>query len=161
MFKKVLLIVSMLMLVLAIGTPIASADGGDEDDEEVVVENCLFYNEDEDVTVPGYCDGRLNTFDILQPVAIYYSFDTVTAWDDDGNPYATNAVTGVEVWVPDAEGVGQLGLRVPVDEITAAFAATGDVVQIAAANGITLSYLPAGHLLWVAVPGYNFTWEAW
>jgi hypothetical protein len=153
MFKKIWLIVLVGTLVVIAGA--ASVFAGDDS-----TESCTFYNEDEGVTVPGYCDGRINAFDIAQPVAIYYSYDTVQALDDEGSTYLTDVVSGIELWTIDADGNGQLALWVPLANITPAFSATTDV-QIAAAHGITLNYSPAAHAFWVTAPGYSFSWETW
>jgi hypothetical protein len=154
MFKKMLLIVSVFAFVLAFGATAAFA--GDDDAGDCP----LVYSEDYGIWVPGYCDGRINAFDIAQPVAIYYSYDTVQALDDDGNAYTTNVVSGIELWVIDAEGTGQLVVWAHLPEIEQAFSATADV-QIAAADGVTLNYSPSTHMFWVTAPGYSFSWEAW
>ncbi|GAB4415003.1 MAG: hypothetical protein Kow00106_10340 [Anaerolineae bacterium] len=153
MFKKVWLTAMVVAVVSLLGAASVFADGDDS-------QGCMFYNEDEDVWVAGFCDGRLNAFDIAQPVAIYYSYDAVLATDEDGNPYWTDVVDAIEVWAIDSEGVGQLALRVPVSQIAPALSATSDV-QIAAVNGITLNYSPSANAFWVTAPGYSFTWEAW
>lgn len=153
MFKKVWFTALAVVAVSVLGAASAFADGDE-------TSGCMFYNEDEDVWIAGYCDGRLNAFDIAQPVAIYYSYDTVLATDEDGNPYWTDVVDAIEIWVIDSEGVGQLALRVPAAQIAPAFNAISDV-QIAAVNGITLNYSPSADAFWVTAPGYSFVWEAW
>jgi hypothetical protein len=72
MFKKVWFVAMVVAVVSLLGAASVFADGDDS-------QGCMFYNEDEDVWVAGFCDGRLNAFDIAQPVAIYYSYDTVAA----------------------------------------------------------------------------------
>jgi hypothetical protein len=153
MFKKAGLILSIGVLVCVLGA--ASALASDASGEI-----CTFYNADEGVTVSGYCDGRINAFDIAQPVAIYYSYDTVQAVNDEGNTYLTDVISGIELWSIDADGNGQLALSVPLASITPAFSATSNA-QIAAANGLSLNYSPAAHAFWVTAPGYSFSWEAW
>jgi hypothetical protein len=155
MFKKVWLIVSVCALVFVFGATNVFAAGA-----EPTAGICQFYNADEDMTVPGYCDGRINAFDIDQPVAIYYTYDTVQVLDDDGSAYSTDAVSGIELWAIDADGTGQLAMWVPLANITPAFGATSNV-QIASAQGIALNYSPSANAFWVTAPGYSFAWEAW
>jgi hypothetical protein len=153
MFKKIWLVVLVGALVLMVGAVNVFADGDS-------TAGCTFYNEDEGVTVVGYCDGRINAFDIAQPVAIYYSYDTVQALDDEGNTYLTDVVSGIELWAIDADGNGQRAMWVPLANITPAFSASSDV-QIAAAHGMSLNYSPSAHAFWVTAPGYSFAWQAW
>jgi len=154
MFKKIWLVALVSVLGLVGGVSNAFAD----DDSTT---GCVFYNEDEGVPVIGYCDGRINAFDIAQSVAIYYRYETVSALDDEGNTYLTDVVSGIELWAIDADGNGHLALWVPRASITSAFSASHDV-QIAAANGLTLNYSPSAHAFWVTGPGgYSFVWEAW
>jgi hypothetical protein len=144
-FKKVLFIACALALTLALGAAAAYADGG----------------EDEEKPLLGFDDGRLNAFDFAQPVAVYYSYDSKQLVDDDGNPYWADVVDGIELWAADSDGIGQLVLYAPIESIEAALA-SGVGTQIAAANGYTLSYLPATNMFCITTPTwYTFTWEAW
>ena len=154
MFKKVSLIVSVCALVFVFGAANVFAD------DSSAAQSCMFYNADYGTTVAGFCDGRINAFDMTEPVAIYYSYDTVQAVDDDGNAYWADVIGGIEVWAIDGDGVGQPVMSVPLTQITPALSATSDV-QIAAANGITLNYSPSANAFWVTAPGYSFAWEAW
>ncbi len=155
MSKKVLLMASVLVIVFAFGATSVLA----EDDE---TEACPpVYSEEYDTWVSAYyCDGRLNAFDMMQPVAIYYTYDTAQVLDDDGNWTWTDVVTGIALWSVDADSNGQLALWVPKADIVSAFSAASDV-QIATAHGIALNYSPSAAALWVTAPGYTFAWEPW
>ncbi len=160
MFKKMGLMVSVCALVFGFGASHVFASGGDK-------ELCLFQaeaeeegEEEEAAEVPGYCDGRINTFDIAQPVAIYYTYETVQRLDDHGNAYLTDVVSGIELWAIDEESNGHLVLRVPLADLEEAFEADSDV-EIASAEGITLSYSPSTEEFTVTAPGYSFSWEPW
>lgn len=155
MSKKMLLVASVFVIVFAFGATSVLAD-----DEETKA--CPpVYSEDYDIWVSAYfCDGRLNAFDLMEPVAIYYTHDSAQVLDDDGNWVWTEVVSGIALWSVDADSNGQLALWVPAADVVAAFSATSDV-QIAAAQGITLNYSPSGDMLWVTAPGYSFVWEPW
>lgn len=169
MFKKFMLIVTAFALVLAFGAANAFAEDEAKDPACPGV-----YNEDEETWVYAYyCDGRLNAFDMMQSVAIYYdhtaepTWNLVTTEDEDGEEVQvweeqmTEVVSAIHIWAIDADGNGQLALYVPVAQIEAAFSATAPV-QIASANGIALNYTPASHTFTVTAPdGYSFTWDAW
>ncbi|MCC7208886.1 MAG: hypothetical protein IT323_16370 [Anaerolineae bacterium] len=119
------------------------------------------YSEEYDVWVEsGYCDGRLNAFDIDQPVAIYYAREAEQFVDDAGNPYTGDAIIGVEFWTIDSSGQGQLAMWVPVEDVEAAFGSATDV-QIASQNGVTLSYSPSGDVLTATMGSYSFSWNIW
>jgi hypothetical protein len=151
MSKKLVLVLSVLALVLAFGAVNVFADDGTTPRP--------VYNADEDVWTSGYADGRLNAYDIAQPVAVYYTYETVTAWDSDGEAYLTNVVTSLQLWAIDGDGVGQMALSVPAAQLNAAVAA-GQNVQIAAANGYAVNYSASGYFWMTAPSGYSFTWEA-
>lgn len=108
----------------------------------------------------GYCDERLNAFDVDQPVAIYYAREAQQFADDDGNAYIADAITGVEFWTIDSNGQGQLALWVPVEQIEAVFSSASDV-QIAAQNGVTLTYSPSADALSATMGSYTFSWNVW
>jgi len=154
MYKKVLFIVAVCVFVLSSGAVNVFAAEGDSAD-------CQFYNADEDVWVPGYCDGRINALDIDQTVAIYYDYETVQALDSNGFPYTTNAVSEIQLWAVDGDNVGHPVLLVSDEAINAAMASTS-TVQVASHNGYTLNYAPATNTFWITAPdGYSFTWAAW
>lgn len=156
MFKKGLLIVAVFMLVAAFGAANVFAA-----DTSTANSSCpLVYNSDTGTWVANFCDGRINAFDMTEPVAIYYSYNTIQAVDSSGSTYLTNVVSGINLWTINSNSVGQLALSVPLSQITPAFSAAHDV-QIAAANGLTLNYSPSSHMFLVTAPGYSFSWEAW
>ena len=151
MSKKLVLVLTVLALVLSFGAVNVFADGG-TDPHQV-------YVPDDGIWTSAYTDGRLNAYDINQPVAVYYTYNTVTAWDSDGVAYATNVVSGLQLWAIDGNGVGQMALNVPAAQLNAAVAA-GQNVQIAASNGYTVNYSATGYF-WISSPsGYSFTWAA-
>jgi len=170
MLTKKCWFVFVLIAVLAFGvvTVFAGEDSTDEDQCPGV------YNEDEETWVYNYfCDGRLNSWDLTQPVAIYYDTTAVPVWnlvtteDEEGEEVEkmeqqmAEVVSAIHVWSVDAKGNGQMALYVPVAQIEPALSATAPV-EIAAANGITLSYSPAVNMFTVTAPnGYVFTWEKW
>jgi len=161
MVKKVLLIVSVCALVAVFGAANVFADDGEDECPPT-------YNEDLGVWVNGYCDGRLNAFDIVQSVAVYYDHAVVTTStlkeDEDGEEYweqsAEEVISAIDVWGVTADGVGYQALVVPAAAVEAAKLAGVDAV-LGSAHGITLGYSPSGYL-WVSGPdGYTFVWEAW
>ena len=152
MVKKTVLVITMLAVVLVSGALSAFADDPDT--------ACQINSADEGVTVAAYCDGRINAFDIAQPVAIYYTFEDAEAINDDGEAYLTQIVTGIELWGIDGDSNGYLALWVGIDEINAALASDVNV-QLGAAYGLTLTYVPAVNMFWVTAPGYSFSWDAW
>ena len=154
MTKKGLLTISLLIALLALGAVSVLADDAPTDNM------CPMYSEDDETTVMGYCDGRINATDIVQPVAIYYDYETVMGWDDD-DECATykDVVCGIELWEISSESVGQLVLHVGMDVVGPALTSTTDL-QLASANGYTVNYSGTGYF-WVTAPnGYTFTWKA-
>ena len=154
MSKRGLLTITLLIALLAFGAASALAEDTSGDTM------CPMYSEDDDMTVMGYCDGRINATDIVQPVAIYYDYETIKGWDDD-DECATykDVVCGIELWAISSESVGQLVLNVGMDVIGPALMSTTDM-QLASANGYTVNYSATGYF-WVTAPnGYTFTWKA-
>jgi hypothetical protein len=149
---KSVLLVSILAMVLVGGAISVFA--------EEPVPNCQITNTDEGLTVPAYCDGRINAFDIAQPVAIFYTVEDTEAINDDGEAYTTQQITGIEVWGVDGDSNGYLALWVGIDAINAALVSDGNV-QLGSAYGVTLTYVPAVEMFWVTAPGYDFTWDVW
>ena len=156
MFKKMLLMVSALVLVATFGTAnVFAKETPVEETSTVSSQDCLPLFD-----TAYYCDGRLNAFDIMQSVAVYYEYTSVQHWDADGNEYWTDEVSAIEVWVVGSDSVGQLALLVPASKFAPAFSATKDV-QIASAQGVTLNYSPSSDAFWVTGPdGYTFVWDA-
>lgn len=155
MSKKSVFAIALFALVLAVAGSALTVQAASES------QTCpSVYNDDEGVWVQGiYCDGRLNAFDVDQPVAIYYAREAQQFVDDDGNAYTGDAIVGIEFWAIDSTGQGQLALWVPVEQVKAALNSTSDV-QIASQNGISLSYSPAVNALTATMGSYTFTWDA-
>jgi len=155
MLKKVLLVTVLVVVVCSFGAINVFAS-----DESPNV--CQMYNADEGLTVPGYCDGRLNATDIDQPVAVYYTYDKVQAYDSNGNGYLTDAISGIQLWAVGDNSNGYQVLNVPLAQITSVISGATQNVQIAANGEYTLNYSPAGDAFWITGPdGYSFVWEAW
>lgn len=158
MFKKFMLVAVVVAVMMGIGGTAVFAD----DDE-----GCPpVYSEDYDVWVYGFCDGRINAFDMTQSAAIYYTYTAEATvnkiTDEDGNVTyensSTDVVSGVDIWTVNSDSEGQRALYVPVETIDAAIAAGVDAV-IAQGNGVSLNYSAWG-ALWISAPGgYTFTWE--
>jgi hypothetical protein len=162
MFKKVMLVAVVIAVLMGIGGTAVFADDG---------ASCpATYSEDTGTYVQGFCDGRVNAFDMTASAVVYYDYKTVatvnTVTDADGTitgyvDSTADVVSAVEIWVIDGDGVGQPALTVPVETINAAIARGADA-QIAAGNGVSLNYSAWG-ALWISAPGgYTFAWEpAW
>ncbi|MBI5960589.1 MAG: hypothetical protein HY866_17755 [Chloroflexi bacterium] len=156
MFKKISLMLTVFALMFVFAAPNVFAD-------DTETEGCVpIYDEDTDSYITAYfCDGRLNAFDMTEPIAIYYNYGTGQAIDDNGYPYTVEVVDSISIWAIDGDGVGQPVLNVPASQITPALSATSDV-QIASGNGVTLNYSPSADAFWVtAWTGYSFAWSAW
>ena len=162
MVRKVMLIAAVLVMVLAFGAAGVLASGDSN--------TCApIYNADEDVWVSAYyCDGRLNAFDIDQPFAVYYDYETVTRptlrENADGAEYwedtPVSVISAIEIWSIDADSAGHPVLTIPASAVEAAKSAGVDTV-LGSAAGITVNYSASGHL-WATGPnGYTFTWAAW
>jgi len=162
MFKKVMLAAVVIAVVMGLGGTAAFADDGG---------GCpATYSEDYGTYVQGFCDGRVNAFDMTASAVVYYDYKTIatvnTITDADGTitgyeDSTADVVSAVEIWVIDGDGIGQPALTVPVETINAAIARGVDA-QIAAGNGVSLNYSAWG-ALWISAPGgYTFSWElAW
>lgn len=163
MVRKITLILSALTLLLALGAINIFA----EDDDETSTPCPLVYDADSDTWTSAYfCDGRLNAFELLQSVAVYYEYTAVPVWveitgEDDATVWEqqmTEVVDAITVWAIDVNGVGQKALSVPYSAVSAAIAAGTDAV-IAQGDGVELGVSSDG-ALWVTGPdGYHFTWD--
>ncbi len=108
-----------------------------------------------------FCDGRINNYDMTESVAVYYTRSVVQSYDDDGVPYWTEQIDGIQLWGIDGDSVGQLVLNVPLSRIESAMLSSQDV-QIAANGAYSLNYSPSSNSFWVTGPnGYSFSWTAW
>lgn len=163
MFKKVTLILSVIAL-LAFGAVhvFADSDSGDASACPAV------YDENSGTWTSAYiCDGRLNSFDLMAPVAVYYRYTNVPVQvettDADGNTVVeqqmNQVVSAISVWAIDGDGVGQEALVVPISTVSAIVMA-GNSAIIAQQNGLTLGYSANGYLYLNAYNGYTFYWEA-
>jgi hypothetical protein len=141
MTTKKLLICLMLAaaLTLAIGLTVASAGG----DERTI----------------SYCAGCINGCDCARPVAVYYDYDTVEKYDDDGNLIQWRETTAVTLWGIDKDSNGHLELYVTVDDLVNAAALNGGWAEFEH-NGFVLGYSDTGWL-WAKAPGgYEYMWQA-
>lgn len=162
MFKKITLILSVIAL-LAFGAVNVFADSDD-----ALPPACPpVYDEDSDFWTSAYfCDGRLNSFDLMAQAAVYYRYADVPVWvettDDDGETVyeqqMTQEVSAISVWAIDSNGVGQEAMLVPMSSVSPAIA-SGVSAIIAQQNGITLGYSASGYLYITTLGGYTFAWE--
>lgn len=111
--------------------------------------------------VAMFCDGRLNGADMTQSVAIYYTRSLMEAKNSDGSSYWTNGITGIELWAVGSNGVGQLALHVPLNQITEVMQNATTDTQIAANGAYTLNYSPSSKYFWATGPNYSYAWKAW
>lgn len=157
MSRKSVFAVALVAIVLAtVGSALPAQAAGEPNQVCPAV-----YNPDQRVWVEGvYCDGRLNAFDVDQPVAIFYARQPERVVDDKGRAYITDAIVGIEFWTVNANGQGQLAMWVPVDDVESAFDSASDV-EVASQNGVTLRYSPAANALTAALGSYAFTWKVW
>jgi hypothetical protein len=102
---------------------------------------------DEDPS-PAFSDGRMNSFDVAAPVAVY-----VVGYDE-GN--------GLDFWTPTGfEGAGELSLRVTGDDIAKVDANPESATLIASAENGTVSLyrLPDGSFQVLANAGTSGTYS--
>ncbi len=162
MIKKITLILSVTA-VLALGGVHVYADS----DDNLPPACPAVYDEESGTWTAAYiCDGRLNSFDLTAPVAVYYRRADVPEWvattDEDGETVyeqrMTQEISAISVWAIDGNGVGQEAMLVPMSEVSAAIA-SGASTLIAQQNGITLGYSASGYLYIATLGGYTFAWE--
>ena len=122
-----------------------------------------------------YTDGRLNQWDLIAPVAVYYTSMMLPEVDESGIPILladgreniVNTVVSLDLWGlhPDTGNIDHL-INVPLDELHAmATAATGPG-EIVSALGYQVGYAPDfGGWYWVSAPPdaegnvYMFKWQ--
>lgn len=133
MLKKFLfLTVTAMMLVLSVG--VASA-GGIE-------------------------DGRINSYDVAAPVAIYYSYGDGYVENEDGELEATEVITGIELWVVTSSGNGVKVLSATTAQIEKAVsAAKTDEVKIVSGSGFSINYNTDTEEFYVTGANYVFAWD--
>jgi hypothetical protein len=105
-----------------------------------------------------FCDKRLNAFDMMAPVVLYYHWKTGQLLDAKGKPYTANVVDGIEIWAVNSLSVGQMVGYVSSDKIKEAINAGQDAVLFDE-NGVVLGY-SASKNFWVSAPGYKFNWKS-
>lgn len=148
MLKRVSLVLSVLMLAALAGTVLAD-DGSD---------GTFKTTHDGDELVGSYTDGRINAYEVVSPVAIYYTYgpEYVTA---DGS--RVHDINGIQVLtVNQANGEGTEAFSVSLPDIQKAIAdAAGKDVVVASGSGYTLNHSASGWY-WLTGPNdYSFTWS--
>ena len=162
MSKIVLVALVILALFLSIGTVAAQDDG-----------IRIITDEETDIPVPIFTDGRLNAADIGAPVVIYYNWEKRPVLDENGRQvwgkygdlFYEDVVTGIDVLSINLEtGLVQGALHVSADEISQMVEEAGSVDCCLAENGpISLHYSQSGRF-WVEAPEregktYTFQWQ--
>lgn len=158
MFKKSVLAGMLLVAALSVSAiGIAAADGGDKEDAPLVQ-----VWDDEMGWVAVFGDGRINHVDMTASTVAYYDTAPQLITNDEGETVWQDVIVGLELWTVDPDtSVGQLALYVPVSAIEAAMGAAGEV-QVAAGNGVALTYAPDTDAFTLTGPnGYTFTWSCW
>lgn len=102
-------------------------------------------------------DGRINSWEVAAPVAIYYTHNTV--FDDNGNPVPE--VTGIELLdIQPETNNGEMVLNASVDDLQTLVDGSADYLE---ASGYKLYYKDGSFT--VVAPAdyegkvYSFTWE--
>ncbi len=146
MFKRVCLLIVMVVLVAFAGSVGAQEDPGYPFDTTHVG----------DLQVGFFTDGRVNAYQVAAPVAIYYSYSPPRLTSDGST---VRDVNGIELWTI-SDGIGQKAVSLPLTDIKATVTAAKEAdALLASSAGFTLNHSPSGYY-WVSGPsGYNFTWS--
>ena len=169
MFRRVLALLMILTLLFTVGVVIAAEDEGPgpHNDVHTVID------EDTDIPVPMFQDGRLNGADIAAPVVIFYKTEPVPVLDENGNQmwgehgglYFQDKITGIQVLTMNLQtGVIDGALEVSLDELkNMVGAAGGKDCCVGEKGAVSLHYSDSGWF-WVQAPDrdgktYTFQWE--
>ena len=157
MLRKSLLLLAIMALLLT-SASVVLAQGGKLID---------IYDEDADVWLPKFDDGRVNALDIDAPVAIFYDREAVVKLDENGDwvwdqdmIVFEDVVVSLELWarLPGHETF-QLISCCPIDELNATVNAATEDLILMQRDGYTFGYSVSGYF-WVTGPdGYYFYWE--
>ena len=156
MSKKLVLVLTMVLMLVFVSS-IAFAGGATDEGDDCDPGHVW----DEDMgCVAVFEDGRLNAFDMIATAVGYLDVKECITVNTDDDLEWDCIVQGLEIWVIDGSGVGQLALYIPGSELVAASAAGVDVT-IAEGGGAAMGYTAATNSFWFTGPGgYMFTWEA-
>jgi hypothetical protein len=147
------LVAGATLMLIGIAAVPAFADAPQPDDA------ACFTKDKEGHQIPIFCDGRLNSLDMMASVVVYYHWTTSTLLDKNGKSYKAKVADGIELWAVNSLSQGQLAAFVSADKIKAAVSANVDTV-LYSGNGIELGY-SATKYFWVTGPNnYRFTWKA-
>lgn len=122
-----------------------------------------------------FTDGRLNQWDLVAPVAVYYNRAMVPKLDADGvlilladgRKEYVDQVVSLDLWGlhPETGFVDHL-LHMPIDEVHAMIEAATEPMELATAFGYQIGYSPeGGGWYWVTAPpdgsgnSYVFKWQ--
>ncbi len=147
MLKRVSLLLSVVVLA-ALASNVLADDGT----------STFKTSHDGDQLVGSYTDGRINAYQVVSPVAIYYSYGPEYL-SPDGS--LVKDVNGIQVWtINQTTGEGQQAFDVTLPDLQKDIAAAkGADTVITSADGFTLNHSGSGSY-WLSGPnGYNFTWS--
>ncbi len=152
MNKTAKLISTLVISSLALTAFVASADDSENTDPAFT----WTYNEDAGRLLV-INDGRINSWEVAAPVAIYYTWDMVIGGEGSIVPQAT----GIELLGINADGEGELVLTASLDDLQTL--ADGSAAYLEA-DGYRLYYVD-GSFTVIAPPDYegktySFTWES-
>jgi hypothetical protein len=162
MSRILLIAFTILALLLSVSTAVAQDDG-----------IRIVTDEDTDIPVPIFTDGRLNAADMGAPVVIYYTWEKKPVfdefgrqvWGDQGGLFFEDVVTGIDVLSVNLDtGFVEGALHVGLNDIQTMVDDAGGVDCCLAEKGpISLHYSPSGWF-WVQAPEregktYTFQWE--
>lgn len=104
-------------------------------------------------------DGRVNSWDLAAPVAVYCTFENPDIEDPDYSEFS-----GIELWGINEDSEGRLILTVDAETISEVGVDADEALEIASAEGFTL-YRNADGSFAVIAPAdfegktYSFSWE--
>ena len=160
MLRKLLAALTILALLLSVSLVVA---------QDVVT----IIDEDTDIPVPHFTDGRINASDLAAPVVIFYKTEKVPVLDENGNQmwgekgglYFEDKITGIQVLTIDLEtGLMAGALEVSLNDLkNMVDAAGGKSCCVGEKGAVSLHYSESGWF-WVQAPDrdgktYTFQWE--
>lgn len=150
MTKKLAIFVAIVALLAVGASSVYAAPPKNEHPGQV-------FNSTLGIWVPAFGDGRINAFDMTEPVAVYYNYGNAEVQAADGTMQLTQIVTGIDVWYIDSLSEGQFDFMVTAAQIAAARTAS-HATTLGTGHGFTLSYDPATTSFTISGDGYSFTW---
>jgi hypothetical protein len=106
-------------------------------------------------------DGRVNSWDVAAPVAVYCQHESPEADNSDTD---RDSLAGIELLAINASNNGELALRVDGTDIAAVGENPASATLLGSSNGYSLYRAPGGSFYVVAPPDeegkvYSFVWE--